>query len=181
VVGGGDVVVVVGAGADVVVVVGAGADVVVVPDGGRLVVVVGAVGDFVVVFVVVFTGEVVVVPKNGDVVVVVCLCAVFRVPVKWSIMVATEGDLEPFDLSLFTVGVVAIAVSTVEVECSDRLRKLSSEELMATAGGVSAPCANVVVATVGSVVEADASILATAKKTQEVTASVKSLGIRCVV
>jgi hypothetical protein len=35
-------------------------------------------------------------------------------------MVATEGDLEPFDLSLFTVGVVAIAVSTVEAECSDR-------------------------------------------------------------
>jgi hypothetical protein len=48
-------------------------------------------------------------------------------------------------------------------------------------GDVTTPAANVAVATAGAEVEAAASRLTMAKKTQEVTASVKSLGIRCVV
>lgn len=48
-------------------------------------------------------------------------------------------------------------------------------------GDVTTPAANVAVVAAGAEVEADASRLTMAKKTQEVTASVKSLGIRCVV
>jgi hypothetical protein len=111
VVGGGDVVVVVGGG-DVVVVVG---------DGGLLVVVVGAVVVFLGGCVVVLTGVVVVVPKNGDVVVVVAVCfgALFRVPkdpVKWSMLVATEGALDPFNGAVFFFDVFRVVALAMEDE-----------------------------------------------------------------
>jgi hypothetical protein len=53
--------------------------------------------------------------------------------------------------------------------------------LTAPVGDETTPAANVALVTVGAEVEAAASRLTMAKKTQEVTASVKSLGIRCVV
>jgi hypothetical protein len=63
----------------------------------------------------------VVVPENGDVVVVVAVCfgVLFRVPkdlVKWSMLVATEGALDPFDEAVFFLNVFRVAALTMEDE-----------------------------------------------------------------